>query len=208
MKKAIFLIDGFNLYHSLTNPGNYPAPLDNYKWLNLYKMAEVLKQPQDILTSVIYFTSLCTWDDLKRERHTLFIRALKHYNVEVVLGKFKEVERTCRAICKKTFKTFVEKQTDVNIAIYLLSLAFRNKFDNIYLMSGDSDLIPAVKEIKKLFTDKKIILVLPPGQFASELRENCDSIIQIKEHHLASCQMENIITNKYGKVIACPEEWI
>jgi uncharacterized LabA/DUF88 family protein len=124
------------------------------------------------------------------------------------LGQFKEVEKICRGKCKEKYKTYVEKQTDVNIAITLLSLAVQDKFDNIYLMSGDSDLIPAVKELKKLFNEKKVILVLPIGQTASELRNTCDSIVQIKEMHLASCLMEKTFTNKYGKTISCPPEWI
>jgi hypothetical protein len=61
MARAIFLIDGFNLYHSLTNPPvNYPTSLKKYKWLNLYQLSNLLKQPKDSLETVIYFTSLCT----------------------------------------------------------------------------------------------------------------------------------------------------
>ena len=43
-----------------------------------------------------------------------------------------------------------EKGVDVQIAVEMIRFAFQNKYDVAYLLSSDSDLIPAVKEVKNL----------------------------------------------------------
>ncbi|OGM32508.1 hypothetical protein A2803_03520 [Candidatus Woesebacteria bacterium RIFCSPHIGHO2_01_FULL_44_21] len=46
----------------------------------------------------------------------------------------------------KVAKAYHKKGVDVNIATRLLVGAFRDKYDTAYLISSDSDLIPAVSE--------------------------------------------------------------
>ena len=70
-----------------------------------------------------------------------------------VLGRFKEKERSCRA-CKATWKDHEEKETDVNIGLALARDAYENCFDRAVLITGDSDLTPAVRLVKAKFTRK------------------------------------------------------
>ena len=72
----------------------------------------------------------------------------------------KRVTKKCRK-CYKKYQTFEEKETDVNIALYLLRMAFQNKFDKFFLIIGDTDLIPAVKMIREYFPNKKSHIIIP-----------------------------------------------
>ncbi len=205
-KKAIFLIDGFNLYHSLTNP-DFGQRLLKYKWLNLSKLCRLFIQPHDDLKDIYYFSATCTWNQDKANRHSILIQALESTDVKKVMGKFKMVTKRCRATCKEEFKTHEEKRTDVNIAIKLLKLAYFDEFDIAYLLTADSDLVPAVEEVKSLFPQKEVVVIIPFGNSAEELKSVCNSSKKIKEKHLSSSLFDREIILSDGHKILCPIEW-
>ncbi len=57
-----------------------------------------------------------------------------------------------------------EKETDVNIALYLLLGALRGGFDRALLISGDSDLAPAIRVLRAEAPSVKIRVLTPPGR--------------------------------------------
>lgn len=205
-KRAVFLIDGFNLYHSLINP-SFGDRLLGYKWLDLKKLCLRFLQSQDQLNGIYYFTAICPWSEGKAQRHETYIRALKNSGVNIIRGKFKEVTKKCFGHCKDMFKTFEEKRTDVSIGVKLTSFAFIDKFDIAYILSADSDLIPAVEEIKLFFPKKEFIIIVPFGRSCNELAEICNQKMKIKEHHLSTSQFDLDITTSKGSIISCPLEW-
>jgi hypothetical protein len=79
--------------------------------------------------------------------------------VKIIYGEFKKRDKFCR-ICKKTYQTFEEKQTDVNIAIQLFKLSIQEKYDKALIISGDSDLIPSIEAVKSTFPNKACSMFL------------------------------------------------
>ena len=57
---------------------------------------------------------------------------------------------------------YEEKETDVNIAIAMLTDAVRDLYDTALLVSADSDLRPVVAAVKRLRTGKRIVAAFPP----------------------------------------------
>lgn len=202
MKNVIFFIDGFNLYHAIKQNPNFKK----YKWIDLYKLSGILKRKDENLVDVYYFTAYAYWDKEKKEKHKRLVKALKSVNTKIVFGKFKEVEKRCR-ICKRTYKVPEEKETDVNIAIYLFKLAMGNKFDRAYIISGDSDLVPAIKAIKNTFPRKEICVVIPINRRAKHLKQICDTHIKMKEIHLISSRFPDNVTLPDKSIITCPPSW-
>lgn len=205
-KKAVFLIDGFNFYHSLVNPKFRPR-LAKYKWVNLSKLCALFLQPQDKLKDIYYFTALCSWNQNKSDRHKIFIQALENTGVKVVMGKFKEVTKRCRGTCKQEFKTHEEKRTDVNIGVTLVRMAFQDNFDIAYILSADSDLVPAIEEVKSLFPQKEVVVIVPFGNCADELKAVCNSNRKIKEKHLSTSLFDKEIILPTGDKLSCPIGW-
>ncbi len=66
------------------------------------------------------------------------------------MGVFKAKDRACRN-CESAWTDHEEKETDVNIALHLLRDAHQDRFDRALLISGDSDLVPAVRMVRALF---------------------------------------------------------
>jgi uncharacterized LabA/DUF88 family protein len=86
------------------------------------------------------------------------------------MGRFKEKDRECFR-CRHSWKDHEEKETDVNIALYLLRGALQDHYDRALLVSGDSDLAPAVRAVKEVAPQKDIRIISPVGRDLSmELR--------------------------------------
>ncbi len=185
MNRIAFFVDGFNLYHSLDSSYQY----HRYKWLNLDKLARCFITSHDKVEKVFYFTTYATWDRVKLVKHQTYAKALQSVGVEAVFGAFRYVDKICR-ICHKQYKTFEEKQTDVNIAIKLFQTAVQDLWDAAIIVSGDSDLIPAIQAVKNTFPAKRIGLAIPIGRRAEELNQVVEFHMKVKVRHLATSQFE------------------
>lgn len=200
--RIIFFVDGFNLYHSIAdNPG-----FQKYKWLDIEKLCKNFVKREDIVKDIYYFTSLTMWNSAKVKRHKTYINALELKDIKVVYGEFRLKEKTCR-LCRKTYETFEEKQTDVNIAIHLFSLALQDKYDTAIIVSGDSDLAPAIKSVKENFPSKDIGIVIPFGRRSKLLRKISYPCFKIKERHLKTSLLPYVIGLDNGKILHCPSQW-
>lgn len=98
----------------------------------------------------------------------------------------------------------------MNIAITLFRLAILNDFDTAILITGDTDLVPAVEAIRKTFPDKQIGVVVPIGRRAKELIDVCDFHMKMKEKHLRTSQFPDTIYLDPQKKVCLqrPKSWI
>ncbi len=205
MERVAAFIDGFNLYHSLEE-----AKCQHLKWINYWNLADAfVVKSREKLVKVFYFSAIVPWDQEKAARHKDFIKALEFVGVEIVLGKFKEVTKKCRAICRQQYKTYEEKETDVNIAVTLLSEAVNDTYDRALLFSGDSDMIAGVRALRKLCPHKTITAVIPYMRSSIDLVNNCHSSAKIKKKHLEKNQFPSEIELKKGSgvFIRRPSAW-
>lgn len=205
MNRVIFLIDGFNLYHSLIDELNKFPP--RYKWLDLSKLANCFITKKDLIVDILYFTAYAVWNEQKVARHKRYIRALESRKVKTILGNYRPVKKKCRGSCKEVYSTYEEKQTDVNIAITLFELACKDAFDIANIVSADSDLSPAIKLVKRDFPQKRVNVIFPKRRYSESLRQIADSRIHIKEHHIKSSLFSDHVTVDKDVVLGCPDEW-
>ncbi|MGH9899445.1 MAG: NYN domain-containing protein [Pyrinomonadaceae bacterium] len=208
MSRIVFLVDGFNLYHALDYSPNSrnPKQYNKYKWLSLTKLAQAYITSRDKVAGIYYFTTLATWDRGKMARHKLFIRANEIQGVQVVYGEFKRKQKRCN-LCHKFFWTVEEKQTDVNIALKLFQLAVQDIYDKAIIISGDTDLLPAVKTVQTTFPTKSIGVVIPIGRASEDFKNNADFHYKMKEHQLQTSRFQDTIVLSDESTIECPPKW-
>lgn len=101
---------------------------------------------------------------------------------------------------------FEEKQTDVNIAIKLFQTAIADLYDTALIVSGDSDLIPAIEAVKQTFPDKRVTVVIPIGRRAEALKHAAHAHMKMKVKHLATSQFEDRI-QKGDLILTRPISW-
>jgi uncharacterized LabA/DUF88 family protein len=160
-KRVACYIDGFNLYHAIDDLG----PRFNYlKWLNLWSLSSAfVKTSTEQLRSVYYFSALAYWLKEPKERHKAFIEAVKYFGVTPVIGHFKKKPGYCKK-CGAEWTAHEEKQSDVNLAAYLIHHSHTDQFDKALIMTADSDLCPAIQLILDSHHEKEITILVPPNR--------------------------------------------
>jgi len=162
---VIFYVDGFNLYHGL-----HDAYQHKFLWLDLVKLAQSLR-PRSQLVTVKYFTASVLNDSHAQGRQDTYIDALKAQNpgaIEVIMGRYQQKKRQCRT-CGATWTHYEEKETDVNIAVNLVADAAAKRAESFIIVSGDSDIAPAVRMARALNPTAFYAAAFPPKRFSSEL---------------------------------------
>ena len=96
----------------------------------------------------------------------------------------------------------------MNIAIQLLRRAYLDEYDRVMIVSGDSDLIPAIRAVKETFPHKEVWSVIPIGRGAKQLRGASDFSMKMKEKHLRTCQLPDAISLPDGTQLTRPSNWI
>jgi uncharacterized LabA/DUF88 family protein len=205
--RSIVYIDGFNLYYGALRGGDH-------KWLNLEKYFRLLL-PNDSIQRIRYFTALV--GGAPSARQGAYLSALETLPlVEVILGKFKakQVQGLCPACplpAPQMFSTFEEKRTDVNIALWMLHDAQRDLCDRLVLVTGDSDLVPAIAMVKDHYPAKKIIVYVPARNAARgaavELRNIADKDKTLPQQMLHAAHFPAEVTSGSGVVIKKPASW-
>src|SRR5215469_10766422 len=115
--------------------------------------------------------------------------------------------RNTAAAAKGTFWSFEEKQTDVNIALSLFQLAVADRYDKAVIISGDTDLLPAVKAVRSTFPSKHLGVVIPIGRASEDFKKQADFHYKMREQHLASSRFSDVIALKDKSLLKCPDTW-
>ena len=172
MNRVVYLVDGFNLYHSLREAERSRGR--SLRWLDLSALCSSLLHAvpgRSELAGVIYFSALARHMETARPgtvaRHLRYLDALQATGVETVLSQFKRRQVRC-PYCGRVRDRWEEKQTDVGIAVRLMKLAAVGACGRVFVVSGDTDLVPAISEARANHlagVDPKLPGLLVTGEF-------------------------------------------
>jgi hypothetical protein len=205
--RTIVYIDGFNFYYGAVRA-------TSYKWLDMEKCFLKLR-PGDDIRRIWYSTALV--DGAKGSRQQAYLRALATKPlVQVMLGKFKLKQVKCGVPgCSlpgpRVFDVPEEKRTNVNIALQLLDDANHDRADQFIVVSGDSDLVPALEMVKAQWPVRRLVVYVPSRHplrgAAVELRSAADKHRTFPQELLKVCQFPAELPDGRGGVIHKPVEW-
>jgi len=142
--KTYLFIDGSNLYASqyeLFGPK---------KFLNFSKFIDKLEKEVRVRFDQIYFYASYSTGSKKVTKAQLKNEALFYKNV-------KETKRTVFFKGYRSPTSGKEKEVDVKLTADLVELAFENKYQQVYLLTGDADFLQALLAISKLRIDINIV---------------------------------------------------
>ena len=206
--RVCFLVDGFNLYHSIIEALEV-QPAASMKWLDLLALCRSYLSAigrDATLERIFYFSALPEWRPDKMARQAIYVAAFKTTGVEVQLGRFKEKEAMCFS-CGATFKRHEEKETDVAVAVKLMELFLLNACDTVVLVTGDTDLAPAIRTAKVRWPEKKVWALFPFGRHNAELKAIAHGHIKIKANAYLKSQLPNPIKISAGELLWKPTGW-
>ena len=150
----------------------------------------------------------------QNERHVAYIEALKNQHVLCRVSEFGLDQITCHS-CGEKYIRPKEKQTDVKIALRIISDAYENKFDSLMLISEDSDFFPIINSIitehnKEVFVAVELSV---KKRFKAKIKRQEKflyekiTIVPISEEMLRQCQLPDVIPIGEGKEIHRPEKY-
>lgn len=196
--RTAFVIDGFNFYHSIKN---LPKHL---RWFDYAAYCQHFLTKNDNLEIVCYCTALAWFRPQAAARHKVFLEACRCMGIHVILGQFKKKNLGC-PYCHSQITRHEEKETDVNIALTVYKLAAQT--EQIFLVSGDSDMAPVIRAIKFDFPKVRTGVIFPFRRVTKELKDAADITHKTSRKVLDQFTLSNIITKADGTEIICPPDW-
>jgi len=213
MKRVMFLVDGFNLYHPVVD-----AQHDNggqcVKWLDLRRLCSnylhmigTRVRDQVTLREIHHFSATPTHRSKgKQDRHQLYMECLKSSGIHVYLGRFKKKIVKC-SLCNEYEVRHEEKESDVAMAAKLLELCYSGVADSIVLVTGDTDLAPAVRTCQRLFPCISICFAFPYRRASEELERLSPGSFKISHKSYRGNQYTDPLEFPDGTKVTKPAEW-
>lgn len=177
--KAILFIDGNNFYYKLRD---VIAEKDGaYRLLDLHyqNFAKALVKGNDLVGIRYYIGAVKRQAGTDREKsekmyagQQKLIAKLNSYGAQVIMGN----------LIQHPDRSFHEKGVDVRLAVEMIRLAREDKYDVAYLISSDTDLVPAVEEVHS-FSKKVIYVGMSKGQ-SFGLTKAADATILLREEDI------------------------
>lgn len=212
VNRVTYLVDGFNLYHSL-KAASIALDGASTRWLDLHSLFQgyiSVFGKGAVIEEIYYFSALAKHLDSRKPgmttRHKNYIDCLKATGIKEVLGRFKYKEIYCRD-CDENKPHYEEKETDVAICIKLLELFHLDRADTIVIVSGDTDLAPAVRTSGVLFPTKDVVFAFPYKRKNKELAKLVTNSFVIKKEQYAKHQLSDPFTLTGGRTINKPDNW-
>jgi uncharacterized LabA/DUF88 family protein len=206
LQRVWLFIDGYNFYYSIKNSANLHLA---YVWCNVRKLAtDYLLDAPSQLQKIKYFTATVPTAQLETSpgegrRQVMWLEALKTIDsLEVIYGYHSSDRVRLRR----------EKLTDVNIAVELILGAIGDAaYDKAVLVSGDTDLIPAVNAVtRRIARPKHVDVWLPENtprtKWERRLDRNLVRIRHITPAMIMRSRFPDKISHK-GKIIECDPRW-
>jgi uncharacterized LabA/DUF88 family protein len=197
---VIAYIDGFNLYWGLRD-----AYQRRYLWLNLEKLTlSMLRRDQQLMV-VCYFTVRTRDDPAGGARQADYLEALSSCKqVEVHIWRYQEKNMRCHS-CGHTWRSY-EEETDVAIAVNLVRDAARGSMDTALVVSGDGDLLPAMKAAKEMKPALALVAAFPPRRHSDQIRRFATADFTINETKLRRAQFPQCVAGS-TRTVHRPAHW-
>ncbi len=200
-QKVITYIDGYNLYYGLLAAG-----LRSSRWLDIRKLGR--SQPGQDLVLTRYFTTRVKGNPAMADRQSRYIDALVSLGeVEVDSGHFLSKPVQCYDR-QNVWRMSEEKKTDVNIAIRLLEDANDGAFDSAIVVSGDSDIAPAIQSVRRRHPWKTVRVAFPPRRHAYELRQVATAAFRIPDSKIRGSGLPRHVLTRDGVSLTAPLGWL
>jgi len=165
----------------------------NNKRLDFQKLTIDIAAPDELLRTYYYHCLPYQSDPptpeerqrfASRQRFFAALSRLPHFQVR--LGKL-----VCRGVDQKGEKIFVQKRVDTMVGVDMALLAGKGKITRLALLSGDSDLIPAIQAVK----NEGVVITLWHGSYSKEtspsqeLYDICDDRVVLSPERISRLLM-------------------
>lgn len=112
--------------------------------------------------------------------------------LDIRYGRFQEKSLRCRR-CSASWPTYEEKESDVALAVSVVGDGLNRLFGTALIVSADSDMVPAIRELRASRPEARVVGALPPNRNSSDLRRHCDASFQIGAAKIRQAQLPETV---------------
>jgi uncharacterized LabA/DUF88 family protein len=213
MNRTSFLVDGFNLYHSVKDAAQQLGTGRGTKWLDLRSLCSSYLGNVGggaTLQGIYYFSALAThlepFNPDVTARHRTYLKCLGDSGVVVELSRFKEKEVTCPTCRAKSIR-HEEKETDVAISSKLIELLVQNQCESVVLITGDTDIAPAIRTARRVLPTARVTFAFPYRRMNRELAALAPGSFRIHKEQYVKHQFPDPFVLTDGTRIPKPPSW-
>ncbi len=176
MKRAFVFIDGGNFYFKLKELKAGIKGKHSLLGFNFGKFSEWLVQPNNLAETRYYLGAVRQQNNNEKSKRMyanqqrLFMK-LQKQKIRVVLGQ----------LIQHPDKSYHEKGVDVRLAVEMIRYARQDKYDIAYLVSSDTDLVPAVEEVRMIGKKVQYIGISKGQSFGLSKTANDVRLIRLEE---------------------------
>jgi len=176
MKKAFIFIDGGNFYFKLKELLSKSNKKYSLLKFNFRMFCEWLSNPNKIIEIHYYLGAVKRKiNDEKSEKmyanQQRLFRKLQNQNIIISLGQ----------LIKHPDKTYHEKGVDVRLAVEMIRFARQNKYEIAYILSSDTDLVPAIEEVQSIGKEVQYIGISKGQSFGLSKTANDVRLLRLEE---------------------------
>jgi uncharacterized LabA/DUF88 family protein len=155
--RGLVFIDGSNFYFKLKQLSGGFSQKVGLLDFDFQAFVAWLTEPYELAGARYYIGAVKQDGSEKAKRlyadQQRLFRKLQSAGIEVIPGH----------LIRHPDKTFHEKGVDVRLAVEMIRLAREDRYDQAYLLSSDTDLVPAVEEVHS-FGKRVQYVGVPKGQ--------------------------------------------
>jgi len=176
MKKVSIYIDGSNFYFSVKK--KFDCKID------IEKFCEKLAGENKLIEIKYYIAPVgLNNPEMYVEQQRFFENLKKIKNLKIIFGRLEKRKRDGKIY-------FVEKATDVNLALDLVLDAQANLYDEAFLVSNDGDFSGAVNAVIERFEKQIIYIAIGNNKMISyHLKKVASRTIEIKEDFIEEIKL-------------------
>jgi len=177
MKKVVIYIDGSNFYFSVKKRFNSNIDIEKF----CKKLAK-----QNKLAKINYYIAPVDRlgnPEMYADQQKFFEKLRKIENLQIIFGRLEKRKKDGK-------EYYVEKATDVNLALDLVLDAQANIYDETYLISNDGDFSEAVKAAIERFNKKVVYVAIGNKRSISyHLKKVSSSTLRIDEKFISDVKI-------------------
>ena len=185
------------------------------RWLDIHSLCEsrlYLIDPTARIAQIHYFSALAHHLEKSRPgtvmRHTRYLDAINVSGIITHLGMFKPKDIRCHSpTCNVHLRRHEEKETDVAIASAIVEAAAARECSAVALVSGDTDLVPALQTAHRIHPALKRYCFFPPYRSNRAFDACTDGRFKIAPTQLPHHRLPDAVVGAGGRTIAKPEGW-
>lgn len=176
-KRVAVFIDGNNFYFGLRKLYGKNKSLKNF---DFERFSQFLAGNEEVV-GIYYYNAL-----LDREHNSDKYESQKEF-----FEGFRKISNFNLVLCKLLKRTvtgtnkvyYIIKEDDINMAVDMVENAYDDKYDTAVLVSGDGDLVPAVRSVKK--KNKIVKNVYFKNSSSRNLKNFCDESLELTKENLS-----------------------